>query len=152
MPGNIICLKTQQAIKAFLDAKTQEEIGAIPQSNIFRGLTGRNATLPAIVVQCEIAEHSPEPLTGTWIATVAILVRQSVDDTDEDEHLLDVGTVFDLFMQQLIASDISAAAVAAGLAYTAFDVQALTQAYTIDGDVWESEAMFKFTCCGSVIT
>jgi hypothetical protein len=147
-PYHIICLKNQKAAKAYLEGQALGNV-----TNIFRGLTASQQVLPCIVLECNQASFIPTN-RGNFLANLSVKVRQNADGksgVDEDRHQLDAGTIFDLFMTDSIAADLTSALQGAGDDYTCFFVEGVSQGYSLNGNVWESELVLQLNCAGNSV-
>jgi hypothetical protein len=143
MAYHIICLKNQKAAKAYLDGCDTGNV-----TTILRGLTAVQQTLPCAILECNQAQFVPTN-KGNFLSQLIIRVRQNANDTTEDDHLIDAGVIFDLFVTDSIAADLTTAGRNDGEAYTCFFMEGVSQGYRLDGDVWESELILQINCAGN---
>jgi hypothetical protein len=128
---NAITLRTQKALKAYLDG-----LSFSWSPTILRGATADTKVLPAVIVQCATADHEQVGFaTGNWIASAEIQIRENADDTSEDAHLDHAGDVCDAFVAESVASDITTAA--AGVLAVNM-CRPMTQSYQIQDRSWVS--------------
>ncbi len=145
-PNNNITQKVQLAISNWLKG---QDIGNIPQENIFKGIERSERKLPCIVAECQTADHSA-PYSGSWRAHGMIKIRSRAEDQiNEDAHLERAGNVLNLFMTTTIITDLTGALDD----FTCFQFVVTKQSYIIaDGQSWVSFIEFEMECCGSRIT
>lgn len=151
-PYHIICLKNQKAAKLYLAAQT---LGNISADNIYRGLTSAQQVLPCVVLECNSATFAPPPYQGNFLSNLSIKVRQNADGNDgvdEDQHQIDAGTIFDLFLTDSICANLTTALQDAGDEYTCFFVEGVSQGYSLDGRTWESEMIIQLNSCGNNVS
>lgn len=138
--NNFICGKVAKALHDYLHAQT---ISFSP--TIVRGQSTDEKRLPLVICQCSAADHQPPPMTGNWIATAVVSVRENADDTTEDDHLSHAGEVFNLLMTTTIAADMTAAATL----FNAYLVVAQSSGYDLVDRSWQSWLQLSIHCCGS---
>lgn len=140
-----ILSKAQKAIANHLATVDLDPIDET--TNIFRGLGNDSVTLPGVVVNAQTADASAN-YSGNWLVHCSLQVRESADDTTEDEHLAHAATVFNV----LLDDGIVAALTAALSDFTAFGFVPTGQSYDLEGRTWISRLEFDLECAPADIT
>lgn len=139
---NAIELRVQKGLKAYLDTLT---FTGTP--TIYRGVSQSVRALPAIIVQCDRAEHEQVGVhTGNWLAYATVILRENADDTTEDDHITHAGEVRDAFVATGLEADINTAA--SGICTVAWCL-AESVGYRIEERSWVSELNLRLFVKGS---
>jgi len=152
--SNLITDKCQQALRAFLRART---FAAIPAEQIYKGIENPTRAedeaapatrkLPCVEAICQDANTVDEHFLN-WLADARVVVRTNADDTTEDEHHATAAAVFNTVTTDTIAADLTAALDD----FTAFLVNFKGQSWELVERSWQSTLSFEIHCCGSKIT
>lgn len=151
---NAICLRVQKGIKAFLDTRVAllswtNETGSVTPA-VLRGVTSDRKTLPAVIVECNSADHESMGFwTGNWKARVEIHLRENADDTTEDQHLEHFGEIVDMFAIDTFVADMDTAC--SGTFNTEL-CNPGTVSYSIVERSWESVLTFELLCNTTTVT
>lgn len=134
-------LKTQQAVAAHLAT-----VDLSPITTIRRGLSNDDVTSPCVIVESKTADASAN-YSGNWSVLCQLLVRESADDTTEDEHLAHALAVFNVILDDGIVASLTAALDD----YTVFGCVPTDQSYDLEGRTWVSRLGFMVECAPSDI-
>ena len=140
-----ILSKTQSAIATHLATVDLDPIDET--TNIYRGIGNDAMTLPCVVVNAQAADASANP-SGNWLVHCSIHVRESADDTTEDEHLTHTATVFNVFLDSAIVASLTAALAD----FTAFGIIYTSISYDLEGRTWIGRLEFDLECAPSDIS
>ena len=149
--SNSILQKVQQAARDYVRAAAFGWIDSDSiQSGISRGPAGddmdadqSSTPLPSVVCQCSSADPVGTN-TGNWECELVIYLRESADDTTEDEHLAHAGAVFDLFLNWQDATT----AMSLLADFTCEHLVAGRQSYEAVGRSWRSQMTVSVHCFG----
>ncbi len=133
MSYNAPTWKVQNAIKTYLEGKSLSF-----EPTIYTGISNEKIVLPAVVCQCQSARAEFANLTGNWICSCAVILKENAHDTSEETHVYHATEVFDNIITDSIAADLSAATTgfACGL------VVPTAQAYDIEDMSWVARLEF----------
>lgn len=139
-----ILSKVQKAIATHLATVDLDPIDE--STNIFRGIGNDSMTLPCVVVDARSADASAN-YSGNWMVHCQLQVRESADDTTEDEHLSHAATVFNVILDDGIVASLTAALVD----FTVFGFIPTGTGYDVEGRTWISRLDFDLECSPSDI-
>lgn len=133
MSYNAPTWKVQNALKTYLDGKS---ISFEP--TIYTGISNEKIVLPAVICQCQSARAEFANLTGNWVASCVVMVKENAHDTSEETHFAHMAEVFDHIMTDTIAVDLSSAA----SDFTCQLVVPTAQSYDIEDMSWVARIEF----------
>jgi len=154
--SNFVCQKVQLAIQAYLKTKT---FALIPSTQIYSGIqniyaesasnddpTRLQPSIDCVCQQAGVGDNTT--MSGNWIAQAEIQVKASAHDSTQDDFLAMVGVVYDCFVTDTIANDLSSALAD----FTAFMVTPKLQSWLIADGFWVAHFAFDVHCAGSDIS